>query len=259
MSSDRGRLETQITVPAGGWSVSLTVTAIGGPVTVTVAAGSYYPLALLSTFKTQLDAAFGGDGVFTVSGSWGESGTGFVTISHTVETFSFTWTSTDFRDCLGFTTNLTPAATSFVGTRSAQGVWLPGAVLAHERGSTDTGHYEVVMPQTVSPLGVVKTLAGSVRVRLPPITWSHVLRASALRAADSSGVTMSLERWWFQSQAGGLSYFRAGAPVNVYTNADTPTLLGDYKLIWDGKPVLRRVDPAWDGIWTVVIEGYEVP
>ena len=35
----RGRVEARITVPTGGWSVSLTITAIGGPYTVTVAAG----------------------------------------------------------------------------------------------------------------------------------------------------------------------------------------------------------------------------
>ena len=63
----RGRVEARITVPTGGWSVSLTITAIGGPYTVTVAAGNYFPTDLLSTFQTQLDAATGGDGAFTVS------------------------------------------------------------------------------------------------------------------------------------------------------------------------------------------------
>ncbi len=85
----RGRLEAQLTVPVGGWDIALTITAIGA-FTVTVPAGNYYPTDLLATLKTQLDAASGGDGVFTVTGSFGEAGTGKVTISHTVETFTIT-------------------------------------------------------------------------------------------------------------------------------------------------------------------------
>ena len=111
----RGRVEARITVPTGGWSVSLTITAIGGPYTVTIPAGNIFPTDLLSSFQTQLDAATGGDGAFTVSASWGESGTGFVTIAHATQTFTLTWTSTDLRDVLGFAGTLTPAARTLTG------------------------------------------------------------------------------------------------------------------------------------------------
>ena len=103
----RGRVEARITVPTGGWSVSLTITAIGGPYTVTVAAGNYFPTDLLSTLQTQLDAATGGDGAFTVSASWGEAGTGLVTIAHATQTFTLTWTSVpDGRPALNITSKV---------------------------------------------------------------------------------------------------------------------------------------------------------
>ena len=56
----RGRVEARITIPTGGWSVSVTITAIG-TFAVTIAAGNYFPTDLLTTFKTQLDAATGAD------------------------------------------------------------------------------------------------------------------------------------------------------------------------------------------------------
>lgn len=249
----RGRLESQI-YQASAWAPTATGTASAA---ATVSASSTrYPTTLLTAFGTALSTAT--TDTVTVTASWGESGTGFVTISSTAN-LAINWgAATDLRDLLGFTGNLS-AATSHVATKSCQGVWLPNCILAHARGSADTGFYEVTLPQTVSPTGVVKTLAGSARVRLPPITWSHVPKAYALRSADSSGATMSFERWWYQTQAGSLAYFKPGSVVNVYTDAGTPTLLGDYRLLWPGGRVsMERATEEWDGLWRCWIEGYEV-
>lgn len=249
----RGRLEAQI-YQASSWAPTATGTASAA---ATVAASSTrFPTSLCTAFATALSTAT--TDTVTVTPSFGESGTGLVTIASTAN-LAINWgAATDLRDLLGFTGNLA-AATSHVGTLSCQGAWLPNCVLAHARGSSDAGIYEAVMPQTVSPTGSVKTLSGSIRVRLPPITWSHVPKAYALRSSDSSGATMSFERWWYQTQYGGLAYFRPGAVVNVYTDAATPTLLGDYKLLWpSGGPNLERAVEDWDGLWRCWIEGYEV-
>jgi hypothetical protein len=249
----RGRLEAQI-YQSSSWAPTATGTLSAA---ATVAASSTrYPTTLCSAFATALSTAT--SDTVTVTPSFGESGTGLVTIASTAN-LAINWgAATDLRDLLGFTGNLS-AATSHVGTLSCKGVWLPECILAHSRGSADTGVYEAVMPQTVSPTGAVKTLMGSVRVRLPMIVWSLVPKAKALRSADSSGASMSFERWWYQTQASGLGYFKAGSTVNVYTDAATPTLLGDYKLLWpNGGPNLERADEGWDGLWRCWIEGYEV-
>ena len=61
-----GRLEATITV-ASVMAQSLTITAIGGPYTVNIAAGDYTISALLTALQTGLNAASGADGTFTVT------------------------------------------------------------------------------------------------------------------------------------------------------------------------------------------------
>lgn len=249
----RGRLEAQITIPTGGWSVSVDITGIAGtPFVVTVAAGTYYPTDLLSTFKTQLDAADGTDGTFTVSGSFGESGTGLVTISHTVETFTITWTSTDLRDVLGFTGTLTPAALTFTGTKQCRGVWLPNAEIASAYGNTDEGHTETDQGSTESPRGDVKTLAYNTRQVLPQVRWSHVLKAFARIAAETT-TGASFEQWWRYTQGGELSYFEVSAAVRLYWDASTSTYK-TYRLSPRKGTQMERVVPDWDGLYDISLD-----
>lgn len=245
----RGRLEAQITVPTGGWAGSLTVTAIGGPTTFTVPAGTYYPTDFLSQLKTTLDAVFGGDGTFTCSGSFGEAGTGLVTISHTVETFTISWTATNMRDALGFAGNLTPAATSFAGTKNAQGVWLPNAEIASYYGNGDEGHTETDAGSTESPRGDVKTLVYNTRQVLPSVRWSHVQKANARIAAETT-VGASFEQWWRYTQGGELSYFEPSAPIRLYWDAATSTYK-TYRVPTRSGTQMERVAPEWDGLYAI--------
>ena len=214
----RGRVEARITVPTGGWSVSLTITAIGGPYPVTVAAGNCFPTDLLSSFQTQLDAATGGDGAFTVSASWGESGTGFVTIAHATQTFTLAWTSTDLRDVLGFTGTLTPAALTFTGTLHARGVWLPNCEMDVDRG-TDGGIYETDRGVTVSPQGDVYGLVYNTRQRHDGFTWPHVTHGRAQITYETT-TGESFEQWWRDTHSGLRSYFEAVPQLRIYFSAD---------------------------------------
>lgn len=249
----RGRIDAQITVPAGGWTASLTVTAIGGPTSFTAAAaGTYYPTELLTTLQTNLDAVFGGDGAFTVSASWGESGTGLVTIAHAVQTFTLSWTSTALRDVLGFTSNLTPAATSFVGTEACEAVWLPNAEASFYYGNGDEGHTETDAGTTESPRGDVKRLVYNTRQVLPSAVWSHVQKAFA-RAASETTVNASFERWWRNTQGAELSYFEAGAPVRLIWNADSPGTYKTYRLPAMTGTMMSRVVDDWDGLFRIEV------
>lgn len=249
----RGRIDAQITVPTGGWSVSVAITAIGGsPFTVTIAAGTYYPVDLLSTFQTQLDAASGADGAFTVSASWGEAGTGFVTIAHATQTITVTWTSTALRDVLGFTGTLTPAALTFTGTEACEAVWLPNAEAAFYYGNGDEGHTETDASSTISPRGDVKRLVYNTRQVLPSATWSHVQKAFA-RAAAETTTNASFERWWRNTQGGELSYFEPAAPVRLVWNADSPSTYKTYRLPGLTSTEMTRVVDEWNGLFRIEI------
>ncbi len=255
--SKRGRLEAQITVPTGGWAISVTITAIG-TYTVTVPAGTYYPTDLLSTFKTQLDAANGGDGTFTVSGSFGESGSGLVTISHTVETFTITWSNTNIRDALGFTATLTPAALTFTGTRNAQGVWLPDCPMSAARGPNDPGYVLSDRTETISPRGDVNALKFQSRTILPPVRWSHVSKASA-KVVSEVTVGESFEQWWRYTHNGELSYFAIAPPVRIIWDADVSATYHEFRLTGRNSTEMPRVVEDWDGLWTVEISGVKTP
>ena len=252
----RGRVEARITIPTGGWSVSVTITAIG-TFAVTIAAGNYFPTDLLTTFKTQLDAATGADGVFTVSSSWGETGTGLVTISHTIQTFTLTWTSTDLRDVLGFTGTLTPAATSFAGTLHARGVWLPDCEQDVDRG-TDGGVYETDRGVMVSPLGDVSALVYNVRQRHDGFTWAHITHP---RAQITYEVTTgeSFEQWWRDTHGALRSYFESVPQLRIYFSADAGTYY-TFREILRTDTSAPRFDAQWRYLRTVTIGPlYRVP
>ncbi len=245
----RGRVEARITVPTGGWSVSLTITAIGGPYTVTVAAGNYFPTDLLSSFQTQLDAATGADGAFTVSASWGETGTGLVTISHTIQTFTLTWTSTDLRDVLGFAGNLTPAALTFTGTLHARGVWLSDCEMDVDRG-IDGGVYETDRAVQVSPQGDVDGLVYNTRPRQEGFTWMHVTHPRAQITYETT-TGASFEQWWRDTHSALRSYFPEAAPqLRVYYSADAGTY-HTYREIGRTDTGAPRADGAWRYLRTV--------
>jgi hypothetical protein len=247
----RGRLEARITF-ASNQVVSLTVTTIGGPSNVTIApAGSYYPTDLLSTIKTALDAAFGGDGAFTVTGSFGESGTGLVTISHATQTFTLAWTSTNVRDALGFASDLTPAALTFTGTKNAQGVFLPGVEGAFAYGNGDEGHTETDMTTTESPRGDVKALVYNTRQVLPSVIWSHVDRSKA-RIAGETTTDASFEAFWRKCQGGELSYFQVLAPIRLYWSADVASYK-TYRLPGRNGTEMPRTVEEWNGLYRIEI------
>lgn len=254
----RGRVEARITIPTGGWSVSLTITAIGGPYTVTVAAGNYFPTDLLTSFQTQLDAATGGDGAFTVSASWGESGTGLVTIAHATQTFTIAWTSTDLRDVLGFSGSLSPAALTFTGTLHARGVWLPDCEMDVDRG-IDGGVYETDRATQVSPQGDVYGLVYNTRQRHDGFTWPHVSHPRAQITYETT-TGASFEQWWRDTHSALRSYFPEAAPqLRVYYSADAGTY-HTFREISRVDTDAPRADATWRYLRTVRLGPlYRVP
>lgn len=238
-----GRIEAKVTVPAGGWSVAAT-NGGGGPTTVTISAGDAYPSDLLSTFETQLNASRPSG--WTVTKGFGEGGTGKVSIACST-TFSITWSSTTLRDVLGFTANISSASSTQTGTSAMKGVWLPDCPLMAEDDAT-VGAYQTDQRTSISPSGAVYTVAGNSYRRLRGLSWSHV---SKDRARSTSSAPMPFEQFWYEAQCGGHSAFAAGARMALYSDADTPTLLGYYhgagRADTDMDPSVR----GWAGRWSI--------
>ena len=254
-----GRLCSQITVPSGGWTMTPTITAIGGPYTCTVPAGTYFSSTeLLTAVQTALDGATGGDGAFTVSGSLTDhTGTGLVTIAHATQTFTLIWTSTDLRDVLGFTGTLTPAALTFTGTTHLRGVWLPDCPVDATYGS-EAGHTEVHRSEMVGTDGSVSALCyGQSRVRQPRVAWSHVTRPRA-RISGETTTGASFERWWLDTHGGTRTYFPVAPQVRWYPDSGVATYY-TYRLTSRTSTEMQRADASWVYLWPVEITGYKVP
>lgn len=231
----RGRLDAQVTVPSGGWTFAAVGTSSAN---ATVAAGPYYQTTFATALSSALSTATGDTVTVTVSN--GETGTGLVTIGSTAN-LSGSWTSTAMRDYLGFTGNLT-AATSHVGSRQCQSIWLPNAEIASHYGNGDEGHTETDMATTESPQGDVKGLVYASRVVLPSVRWTHVEKPYA-RISGETVVGASFERWWRNTQAGELAYFAVLAPFRLYWDASS----SDHKTYRCPRPrgtaMDRTVDP----------------
>lgn len=254
-----GRLEARWTLSTAQ-TMSLTVTAIGGPYTITIAAGSYYPSALLTEIQTQLDAATGADGAFTVSMSkTDETGTGIVTIAHATQTYTLSFTSTTFRDALGFAGNLTPAALTFSGTSTMAGVWLPDCPIDSSYGR-ESGHSEADRSTMVTPTGTMSGLHYATRVVHPEIRWSHVSRARAREAAEVTN-GLSFESWFRDTHLSRVSTFFPVCPrVRVYDDSTNETTVGYFYLTRPtGDTAMEKAAAPWHGLWSIVIGGYEVP
>lgn len=246
-----GRLEKQITVPTGGWPMS--VNDGGGVDVATVLANPYWPTTtFLAAVKAALDLATGK--VFTITCAGGEAGTGQVTISINIGTFSITnWGSTDLRDALGFT-GTTGAAASVTSTNGMKGVWLPDCPVAGDSlDPTIVGHRISDRRETISPTGKIHTLVGNSYRRHKNIRWTHVGRDCAIDGANSR--VMSFQQWIRESHEGDLSYFAVGAPLRWYP--DSVSLLGtQYRMKVASDLALPKAPGMGETTqaWTCVIE-----
>jgi len=123
--------EGRITVPTGGWAMS--VTDSDGAATVTIPAGQYYwrsagngSRSFLDEIDFQLDAKGGGVNYTVALDDASGTATGKLTLTPSTGTMAVTWTSTDLRDVMGFTGNLS-AASSHQSPEQIEYLWLPNA------------------------------------------------------------------------------------------------------------------------------------
>jgi len=252
-----GRLEGRITF-ATAQQVEY-ADAGGGPVTVTVPAGSYYMTDLCEELETQVQNAGGliGDG-FSCRLSAGEPSTnptGRVTLACTItsQPFTLTWTSTDLRDALGFTADISVATNSATGTLHAKAVWLPSTLGKFSRhGDSDNGRIVSDFRQTVGPTGTVHGLASSFYRVHDSIRWEGVPAAKAKEHHESTSGE-SFESFFRAVALGRYSYIPVNTYVRLIWNADVDGTYAVGRLLWppslDPEPMIL----GWTGRYTIAL------
>ncbi|HMG21790.1 MAG TPA: hypothetical protein VK607_10750 [Kofleriaceae bacterium] len=199
----RGRLEARITVPEGGYAFS-----VGGGSNA-VPAGNYYIGELLD--------AVADDGGITAVVSRGESGTGRVTLSDS-GTFSITWIDLELRDLLGFTANLSGAA-SYLAPGAARALWIATCPYnAPNEVGLWGGWPEADFRSVESAAGVVTALAGH-KKEISSLTWEAITRSRASRAHEVF-VGESFQRFIEDGVWGFAAWGTPGGPIRFYPSAE---------------------------------------
>jgi hypothetical protein len=273
VAATRGRLEGRIKVPTGGW------TATVGAGTATIAAGYYYASHLLQAVAIAFAAA--ASTTCTATASLGESGTGLVTITFG-SAKAVTWISTDLRDLLGFTGNLS-SGTSHVGTQAMRSVWLPGCAYhaPNDVSKSWRGWREGDKRTVGNPAGYAWSHMGEEKVATR-LLWERVPRSKTWIGNEAT-VNASYERWFRDCVWGVAAWGTAGGPVRFYPDAASMTCatyrVPDASMLrpraffteWAGGPWvvelprlvevpgLGRRFPATSAEWAAIYPGIKTP
>ena len=140
----RPKLESLIRI-ADSMAVG-TITTGGSPYNVTMSAADFTLTAGISSsksfltyFKERVEAAVGSGTCTMTLDDTSDTATGKVTFAFSAN-FTFAWTSTTIRDLLGFTGDLSTAATaSFQGSKQSTHVWLPDVGRTNPEGPEGGG------------------------------------------------------------------------------------------------------------------------
>lgn len=256
MAAKRGRLEAKLTADAI-WQVTVS-SALGGAVVVTVLASgaSAYPTDLATALQTALNTA--ARGTFVVTPSFGESGTGLVSIAQTngaANPWSITWGSTNLRRAFGFTANMLGVSSTQTGTQHASGVWIADCVKRTRYGDADPGHTESDKRSTRSPTGAIKTLSGNRITVNDAIEWTMVTQPKARQAAETlygGPVGQSFEQFHLDCILGELAYCTPGTTLRLYWDADLSTNT-EYGIEGMDEFKPEQTVPDWVGLWRIAL------
>jgi hypothetical protein len=244
MTAKMGRLESRITL-SSAWTA--TFTDSGGATVVDIAAGNYYLVDLVTAMDGDLGPAW------TVSVSDGEgSPTGRCTINSTNTPWSITWTSTDFRDHLGFTANISSVSSAQTGTNHCRGLWLPDQYKWSMYGDSANGSLVTDLRATKGPTGVVRAHMGnSYRVH-EGIKWEGVTAAKAM-AHHEVLTNESFETFYLDAATGRRSYIPVSTYVRLYWDRDVDGTYAVGKLAWPSRFDVPTFVANWNGRYTVTL------
>jgi len=208
MSYDLPKFEGRLTVPTGGYV--MTVTDSGGTAAVTVlAAGDYYPnssTAFLAAIAAALTANATLAGTYTcTSDDDASSSTGRVTITCSGGgNPTIVWTSTALRDALGFTAGLSGAAT-YTSTNACPYIFLPDVARAYPMAPDGSRGVPITDGTfTQAPSGQAKVLTYA--ERYVDALEFQLLSGRKARAQFETYTGESLESWWRLVLSRGLPF-----------------------------------------------------
>lgn len=250
------KFEHRVTVPTGGWSMDFTDS--GGTSTVTVPAGTYYWSSagsesndLPAELAAQLNADATLAGTYTVTISAGSFGTGKVTIASSVD-FTAEWNVSALRLLFGFDGDLDTVSTdSFVSDNHVEGLWLPQAPVETPYGLGSSGRPRSAAHVSVSPGGHMTAYHGPKHTR-NEYRYAAVVATKVIQAQETTAGE-SYESFWLDGIRGEATWATSGRSLRFYASADTDATYLTHHVINQTEPEIDRVDPAWDGLWSVVL------
>ena len=255
-----GKLEARIVIPSGDWTALLTESGGGGAQTITLTAATTYNWRSVGTeandlaadLKAKLEAASvaaGNSNTYTVTISAGEGGTGKLMIAVSAGTFTLTSIDDDLQALMGFTAVLTPAAASCTGGRRVEGLWLPGCPVDTPYGLSSSGLVVSDAVETLSDDGTYSVRHGSKHVR-NEYTWHAVAIAKTVAASEAT-TAASYETFWLDAIRGEEPWANAGRQLRWYQDADDDATYKTVNALNVRSPDIARLQPEYDGLWTV--------
>ena len=251
--STNGKLEAQITVPAGGWAIALT-DQDAGPTTITVPAGTYYhsnagseARSFPDTIATLANGAMGQD--WTCAVAAGESGTGKYTIACAGTTCTVTFTAADAGALMGFTGNLS-GSTSYTSAGQAKALWLPGYPFQALNGALGwLGWWEVDQHNAENSRGDTFSIVGQ-KKQINSVKWAATSRAKCW-ISDEVTANESFEQFLLDGIFSGASWGTAAGPVRFYGSADDTSTWAEYAVLGmeDWRP--DQIVDHWTGYWVI--------
>ncbi len=204
MAYDLPKFESRITVPVGGWA--MLVTDSGGTETFTIPAGYYYLTTLLAAIAAGLTGYGALAGTYSaVADDDATASTGRVTLAATgAGNISVTWGSNTLRDLLGYTGNLSGAATH-LATDAPQPLFLSDVPIANPMVPDGSrGRLIANRTGTASPDGNVKVLRYGGR-RVNAWEWRQMSGRKIWTQFETYD-NESLESFWDYALAGGTPF-----------------------------------------------------
>ncbi len=255
--SDHGRIEGLISHST--FAPATTFTDTGGAGSITIPSFDYFMSSIatggvrsfLDELANQLNINATLNGTYTVTGSFGEGGTGKVTIAAD-EAFTVTWGNADLRDILGFDVDLV-SATSHTGNVHARMVWLPDAPHITVLGADDDGFSESNVRVIESSDGTVY-YSGERDRTVRQILWQAVSRSRA-RLRGQTIPNESFEQFFIDAIQGSFVFAKQAGLLRVYFDADVDATFFTYKMASNLSiiPTVPMLDNS-NALWNIQLE-----
>jgi hypothetical protein len=183
-------------------------------------------------------------------------------VTKSATTFSLAWTSTNLRDLLGFTADISSANSPQTGTKQARGLWRPDCPLSLAKSTTKMAPIITDRKTTIGPTGATYSHKGTKRYEQASAKWSLVEK-QYIEESSATYANASLEQFLKDTQWGeGHSWFAVGSLIQIYDNAgyilgqDLNSGAGPDGWTWidSDKFMAERTDQrGYDGLWSVEI------